>query len=165
MLSECSYWSLQKVCYVQSSIHLSLQILAWYTAAGLYITLHSSSARLDGIHPVQIHLIGIRDSPDHRCVRNKEAKFIWIYSLRPKFSVRCQYHRGLFFKYLKSLSGHWKLSVIERCPYREVWLYLCRKLTEWRLKLDKMFSELGGNKRVSGDFRGSKSQNFSHGPL
>ena len=32
-----------------------------YTVTGLYITLHSSSARLDGIHPVQIHLIGIRD--------------------------------------------------------------------------------------------------------
>jgi len=30
----------------------------------------------DGIHPVQIHLIGIQDSPDHRSVRNKEVKFI-----------------------------------------------------------------------------------------
>ena len=37
---------------------------------GLNITLHSSPARLDGIHPVQIYLIGIRDSPDHRSVRN-----------------------------------------------------------------------------------------------
>ena len=46
------------------------------TATGLYITLHRSSARLDEIHPVQIHLIGIRDSPDHRSVRNKEVKFI-----------------------------------------------------------------------------------------
>ena len=45
-------------------------------AAGLYITLHSSPARLHGIHPVQIHLIGIRDSSDHRSVRNKEVKFI-----------------------------------------------------------------------------------------
>ena len=35
---------------------------------GLNITLHSSPARLDGIHPVQIYLIGIRDSPDHRSV-------------------------------------------------------------------------------------------------
>ena len=41
-----------------------------------FITLHSSSARLDGIHPVHIQLIGIRDSPDHRSVRNKEVKFI-----------------------------------------------------------------------------------------
>ena len=32
------------------------------------ITLHSSSARLEGIHPVQIHLIRIQDSPDHRSV-------------------------------------------------------------------------------------------------
>ena len=46
------------------------QIVVWYTATGLYITLHSSPARLDGIHPVQIHLIGIRDSSDHRSVRN-----------------------------------------------------------------------------------------------
>ena len=29
---------------------------------------HSLLARLDGIHPVQIHLIGIRDSPDYRSV-------------------------------------------------------------------------------------------------
>ena len=40
------------------SVHLS-QIVVWYTATGLYITLHSSSARLDGIHPVHIHLIGM----------------------------------------------------------------------------------------------------------
>ena len=46
------------------------QIVVWYTATGLYITLHSSSARLDGIH-----LIGILDSPDRRSVRNKEVKF------------------------------------------------------------------------------------------
>ena len=30
----------------------------------------------DGIHPVQIHLIRIRDSPDHCSVLNKEVKFI-----------------------------------------------------------------------------------------
>ena len=30
----------------------------------------------DRIHPVQIHLIGIRDSPDHRSVLNKEVKLI-----------------------------------------------------------------------------------------
>ena len=39
-----------------SSVHL-LQIVVWYTATVLYITLHSSPARLDGIHPVRIHLI------------------------------------------------------------------------------------------------------------
>ena len=58
-----------------SSVHLS-QIVVWYAATGLYITLHSSSARLDGIHPVQIHLIGIRDLPDLSCVCYKEVKFI-----------------------------------------------------------------------------------------
>ena len=62
--------------------HLS-QIVFWYTASGLYnITLRSSSARLDGIHPVQ------PDSPDLRSVRNKEVKFVWIYSLGPDL-VRC----------------------------------------------------------------------------
>ncbi len=30
-------------------------------------------------------------SPDHRSVRNKEVKFIWICSLGPGFSVRCPY--------------------------------------------------------------------------
>ena len=61
-----------KKSVVSSSVHLS-QIVVWYTVTGLYITLHSSPARLDGIYPVQIHLIGIRDSPDHRSVRNKEV--------------------------------------------------------------------------------------------
>ena len=61
------------------------------------VTLHSSSARLEVIHPVQIHLIRIQDSPDHRSVRNKEVKFIWIYSLGPRFSVRCPYYRGFCF--------------------------------------------------------------------
>ena len=45
----------------------------------------------DEIHPVQIHLIGIRDSPDHRSVRNKEIKFIRIYYLGSTFSVRFPY--------------------------------------------------------------------------
>ena len=97
-----------------SFVHLS-QIVVWYTATWLYITLHNSSARLDGIHPVQIHPIGIRDSTYHRRVCNKEVKFIRIYSLGPRFSVRCPYYRVF--------SGHWELSVIERCPYREVRLY------------------------------------------
>ena len=64
----------KKLCF---SVHLS-QIVVWYTVTGVYITLHNSSARLDGIHPVEIHdhLIGIRDSPDHRSVFNKEVNFI-----------------------------------------------------------------------------------------
>ena len=47
----------------------------------------------DGIHPEQFHLIWIRDSPDNRSVRNKAVKFFRIYSLRPRFSVRCPYQR------------------------------------------------------------------------
>ena len=31
------------------------------------------------------------------------------------------YYRGFFErKYMRILSGHWKVSVIERCPYLEV---------------------------------------------
>ena len=106
----------------------------WYTATGLYITLHSPSARLDSIHPICRFIwsgFGIRDSPDHHSVRNKEVKFVWVYSLGPRFSVSCPYIERvriieIFFKrkYMRSLSAHWKLSVIERCPYREVRLYL-----------------------------------------
>ena len=40
-------------------VHLS-KIFVWYTATGLNITLHNPPARLDGIHPVEIRLIGIR---------------------------------------------------------------------------------------------------------
>ena len=46
--------------------------------------------------------IGIRDSPDHRSVRNKEINFILIYSLGPRFSVRSvrvgesPYYKGFF---------------------------------------------------------------------
>ena len=32
--------------------------------------------QLDRIYPVQIHLIGLRDTSDHRSVRNKGVKFI-----------------------------------------------------------------------------------------
>ena len=67
---------------------------------------------------MEIHLIGIRDSPGHLSVRNKEVKFIRIYSPEPRFSVRCPNYRGFFqIKYMRILSGPWKLSVIERCPY------------------------------------------------
>ena len=118
-----------------SSVHLS-QIVVWYTATGLYITLHSSSARVHGIFPVQIHLIGIRDSPDHRSVRNKEVKFIWLYSLLSRFSVRCPYYwdrvriiEVLFKKIYENFVGtlqtvrNREVSVLERHPYQEVRLY------------------------------------------
>ena len=54
-------------------------------------------------HPVQIHLIGIRDSPDHRSVGNKEVKFIGICSLDGAETVSVvriregPYYRGFFF--------------------------------------------------------------------
>ena len=80
---------------------------------------------------MQIHLIGFRDSPDHSSLRNKEVKFIRIYSLGPRFSVlwriteRESVYRGLFLNKenifrIFTPSGHWKLFVIKRCPYREV---------------------------------------------
>ena len=75
-------------------VHLS-KIFVWYTATGLYITLHNPPARLDGIHPVEIRLIGIRII----------EVFFFFFFLR---------------KYMRILSGHWKLSVTERCPYLEV---------------------------------------------
>ena len=71
MLSEVIEAFKSWLCF---SVHLS-QIFVWYEPTGLYISLHSSSARLDGIHPLQIHLIGIWDSPDHCSVCNKEVKF------------------------------------------------------------------------------------------
>ena len=43
-----------------------------YSDWGLY-HLAKLSARLDGIHPVQIHLIGIWDLTDNRSVLNKEV--------------------------------------------------------------------------------------------
>ena len=39
----------------------------------LEVTLPSSSARLDGIYPVQLHLIGIRYSRDHYSQRAKKV--------------------------------------------------------------------------------------------
>ena len=58
------------------------------------ITWHSSSARWDS---------PCADSPDHRSVRNEEVTFIWIYSLGPRFGVRCpiresSYYKGFFLK-------------------------------------------------------------------
>ena len=66
----------QKVCYVPLYMHLlQINCLAYGNWA-FEVTLHSSSARLDGIYPVEIHLIGIWNSPDHYSVRYKEVKFI-----------------------------------------------------------------------------------------
>ena len=74
MLSVVIDRSLQKVgC---SSVHLLQINCLVYGDWAFEVTLHSSSARLNGIYPVQIHLIGIRNSPDHYSIRNKEVKFI-----------------------------------------------------------------------------------------
>ena len=62
----------------------------------------------DGIHPVQIHLIGIRDSLDHRSVRNNECtawgrdlvpfvRFRDTYLLLAEFSVRTVNYGPSFF--------------------------------------------------------------------
>ena len=63
--------------YVPLYVRL-LQIVVWYTATGLYITLHSSSAILDGIHPVHIQLIGAGFGIHliTAAVRNKDVNFI-----------------------------------------------------------------------------------------
>ena len=83
------------------------------------------------IHPVQIHLIGIRDSPDHRRVCNKEVIIslyeftLWGRDLVSVVRIReSPYYRGFLKENMRILSGLWKLSVLERCPYREVRLYL-----------------------------------------
>ena len=96
---------------LDSPVHL-LQIVVWYTATGL-LKSPCIAHQPDGIHPVQIHLIGIRDSPNHRSVRNKEVKFIWIYPLGPRFSVCCPYYRESVLSrfllkkiHLRILSGH-----------------------------------------------------------
>ena len=78
------------------------------STTALHITLHSTPTRLDGIHPVQIHLIGIRHSPDHRRVRHKGVKFIWIYSLAPDLVsvVRIRespYYRGSIKNFVGTL--------------------------------------------------------------
>ena len=99
--------------------------LVYYTVTGLYITLHSSSARLDGISPCA-------DSPDwdSECgirlistvsviKRLSLYEFtLWGQELVSVVRIReSPYYRGFFYsKYMRILSGHWKLSVIERCP-------------------------------------------------
>ena len=51
------------------------KLIVWYTATGL-LKSPCTAHQPDRIHPVQIHLIGNRDSPEQRSVRNKEVKFI-----------------------------------------------------------------------------------------
>ena len=78
----CSYPSFKKVGYVfffflKSVMFLCtlFEIVVGYTATGL-LKSPCIAHQPDGIHPVQIHLIGNPDLRDHRSVRNKEVKFI-----------------------------------------------------------------------------------------
>ena len=66
MLSVVNQALKSRLC---SSVHL-LQIVVLYTAAELLKSPYIAH------QPDGIHLIGIRDSPDHHSVRNKEVKFI-----------------------------------------------------------------------------------------
>ena len=82
---------------------------------------------------MQIHLIGIRESPDHRSVKLSLYEFtLWGRDLVSVVRIIEVY----VFKYMRILSEHWKLSVIERCPYQEVRLYyepLYHALQIWQL--------------------------------
>ena len=68
----CSYSSLQEVGYVPLPSFANRRL----TYSDGLLKSPCIAHQPDGIHPVQIHLIGIRDLPDHRSVRNKEVKFI-----------------------------------------------------------------------------------------
>ena len=58
-------------------------------------------------------------------VRKKEVKFVWIFSLEPRFRVRCPYYRGYFYKECMGIfPDPSELSVLERCPQGEVRPYL-----------------------------------------
>ena len=86
---------------------------------------------------MQIHVIGIRDSPDHRTVSVIKGLSLYEFTLwggdleSVAPTRESPYYRGFFKrKYMRILSGHWKLScnievsVLERCSYRKVRLYL-----------------------------------------
>ena len=77
-----------------------------------FCLIYSSSARLDQPCAVQIHLIGIRDTPDNCSVRYRELS-LYEFTLWGRESPYYTY-RGFFKrKYMRILS-------IGRCPYREV---------------------------------------------
>ena len=79
---------------------------------------------------VQIHLIGIRDW--HQITAVSVIKRLGLYEFTPWSRdlvsvVRIRespYYRGFFkIKYTRIFSGRWEVSVLERCPYRQVRLY------------------------------------------
>ena len=82
---------------------------------------------------MQIHLTGIRNSPDHYSVRNKEVKFyeftLWGQDLLSVVRIReGLYFRGSFLKKiyenfvgtLETVHNIIEVSLLENCPYREV---------------------------------------------
>ena len=82
---------------------------------------------------MQIHLTGIRNSPDHYSVRNKEVKFyeftLWGQDLLSVVRIReGPYFRGSFLKKiyenfvgtLETVHNIIEVSLLEKCPYREV---------------------------------------------
>ena len=105
-----------------SSVHLSQIVVGIQRLPAFEIILHSSSARLGGIHAVQIHLIGIHLIIAVSVIKRLRLHefTLWGRDLVSVVRIReSPYYRGVFFyrKYMRILSGHWKLSLIERCPY------------------------------------------------
>ena len=96
---------------VQPCVHRPTNFPFCVPPPSLYLSSPGSRKIRD---PVQIHLIGIRGSPDHRSVGNREVKFIGICSLDGAETVSVvriregPYYRGVFFvrKYMRILSGH-----------------------------------------------------------
>ena len=123
----CSYSSHKKVGYVP--LYTFPKFLFHIQRLGF--TLHSSSARLDS---------PCADSPDHRSVRNKQVKFICIYSLGPRFRVRCLYQRksalySLLSFFLKKIYQNF-VRTLETVRSREV--SVPRDSTAFEKKKNKM---------------------------
>ena len=111
----CSYRSLHKVGYVP--LYTLRKSLFGIPATGLG-TLHSSSARLDEIHPVQIHLIGI-----HLITVVSVIKRLSLYEFtlwgRDLLSV-VRIIEGFFFKENIGKLCRDIGNCLKLCPYREV---------------------------------------------
>ena len=84
---------------------------------------------------MQIHLIGIHQITTVSVIKRLSLYEFTLWGLDLVSVVRIRegpYYRGFSFKennYMRMLSEHWKLSLIEvsileRCPYREVQLYM-----------------------------------------
>ena len=93
------------------------------------MTLHSSSARLDGIHLVQIHLFKIHVITVKFVIKRLLSLYEFTPWGRDLLSVvrirESPYYRGFFFK--ENIGEFFRdmetVRNIERCRYREVRLY------------------------------------------